>query len=167
MKKAVNTHEAKTQLSRWLKRVALGEEIIIAVRGKPEARLVPLKEEGAGRKFGTLKGRIEVPEDFDKPLPDEMLDAFEGNEKREMKLLLDTHVALWSSMGDLRLSLKTTELINSNDAEGFFSSVSTWEMAIRYALGDLLLRREPAKLVSQPSQPALTACSSLRLVRKE
>jgi len=85
MKKAVNTHEAKTQLSRLLKRVALGEEIIIAVRGKPAARLVPLKDEGAGRKFGTFEGQFEVPEDFDAPLPDEILDAFEGKLKRTRK----------------------------------------------------------------------------------
>jgi len=85
MEKAVNTHEAKTQLSRLLKRVALGEEIIIAVRGKPAARLVPLKAEDTGRKFGTYKGKFEVPEDFDAPLPDEILDAFEGKAKRARK----------------------------------------------------------------------------------
>lgn len=85
MTKAVNTHEAKTQLSRLLKRVAMGEEIVIAVRGKPVARLVPLKAEGAGRKFGTLKGLIEMSDDFDKPLPDEILDAFEGKPKPARK----------------------------------------------------------------------------------
>jgi len=85
MKKAINTHEAKTHLSRLLKRVALGEEIIIAVRGKPAARLVPLKAEDTGRKFGTLKGLIEMSEDFDKPLPDEILDAFEGKSKPTRK----------------------------------------------------------------------------------
>jgi prevent-host-death family protein len=85
MKKTVNTHEAKTQLSRLLKRVTLGEEIIIAVRGKPTARLVPLTAEGAGRKFGTFKGKFEVPDDFDAPLPEEILDAFEGKSKRPRK----------------------------------------------------------------------------------
>ena len=85
MKKAVNTHEAKTHLSRLLKRVALGEEIVIAVRGKPAARLVPLKEEGAGRKFGTLQGLIEMSDGFDKPLPEEVLDAFEGKSKPARK----------------------------------------------------------------------------------
>ena len=85
MKKLVNTHEAKTQLSRLLKRAALGEEIIIAVRGRPAARLVPLEQVGAGRKFGTFKGKFEVPEDFDAPLPDEILDAFEGQAKRARK----------------------------------------------------------------------------------
>jgi prevent-host-death family protein len=82
MKKTVNTHEAKTQFSRLLKRVALGEEIIIAVRGKPVARLIPLKVDETDRKFGTFKGQFEVPEDFDAPLPDELLDAFEGKLKR-------------------------------------------------------------------------------------
>jgi prevent-host-death family protein len=85
MKNTVNTHEAKTHLSRLLKRVALGEEIVIAVRGKPTARLVSLKEEGAGRKFGTFKGKFEVPDDFDAPLPDDIVDVFEGKPKRARK----------------------------------------------------------------------------------
>ncbi len=85
MKKAVNTHEAKTQLSRLLKRVALGEEITIATRGKPVARLVPVQKAASGRKFGMFKGKFVVPDDFDGPLPDELLDLFEGKPKRKRK----------------------------------------------------------------------------------
>jgi prevent-host-death family protein len=39
----VNIHQAKTQLSRLLERVAAGEEIVIAKSGKPLAKLVPLR----------------------------------------------------------------------------------------------------------------------------
>jgi len=85
MKKVVNTHETKTQLSRLLKRVALGEEITIANRGKPVARLGPLQAKDSDRKLGALKGKFSVPDDFDAPLPDEILDAFEGKAKRNRK----------------------------------------------------------------------------------
>ena len=85
MSKAVNTHEAKTQLSRLLKRVALGEEVTIASRGKPVARLVPVKAAEGKRKLGMFRGKFTVPDDFDAPLPREILDAFEGKEKRSRK----------------------------------------------------------------------------------
>ena len=85
MSKAVNTHEAKTQLSRLLKRVALGEEVTIASRGKPVARLVPVKAPEGERKIGLFRGKFTVPDDFDAPLPREILDAFEGEEKRTRK----------------------------------------------------------------------------------
>ena len=85
MKREINTHEAKTQLSRLLKRVALGEEITIASRGKPVARLVPVPAEESGVKFGTFRGKFAVPDDFDAPLPQEILDAFEGKTRRSRK----------------------------------------------------------------------------------
>jgi prevent-host-death family protein len=85
MKKHVNTHEAKTQLSRLLKRVALGEEITIANRGRAVARLVPIPTKESGRKLGMFRGKFVVPDDFDAPLPDELLDLFEGKEKRAGK----------------------------------------------------------------------------------
>jgi prevent-host-death family protein len=85
MKREVNTHEAKTQLSRLLKRVALGEEITIANRGKPVARIVPIRAKDSGRKLGMFKGKFFVADDFDAPLADEILDAFEGKAKRIRK----------------------------------------------------------------------------------
>lgn len=85
MKKEVNTHEAKTHLSRLLKRVAAGEEITIASRGNPVARLIPIRPKESSRLFGMFRGKFVVPEDFDAPLPDELLDAFEGREKRIRK----------------------------------------------------------------------------------
>jgi prevent-host-death family protein len=85
VKKEVNTHEAKTQLSRLLKRVLLGEEITIASRGKPVAQLVPIREKKSGRKLGMFEGKFVVPDDFDEPLPQEILDAFEGKVRGKRK----------------------------------------------------------------------------------
>ncbi|HEY2291446.1 MAG TPA: type II toxin-antitoxin system Phd/YefM family antitoxin [Thermoanaerobaculia bacterium] len=71
-----NVHEAKTHLSRLLDRVAEGEEIVIAKSGRPVAKLVRVTLEP--RKPGRLKGRIHIAPDFDDPLPDEILTAFQG-----------------------------------------------------------------------------------------
>ena len=76
MTKSVGVHEAKTNLSRLLQRVAAGEEITISLRGEEVARLVPVQMAGA-RRFGLDRGRWVVPEDFDAPLPDEVLASFE------------------------------------------------------------------------------------------
>ncbi len=73
----VNVHEAKTHLSRLLERVRQGEEIIVAKAGKPVAKLLPVGEGAAVRVPGSARGKITVAEDFDAPLPDELLDAFE------------------------------------------------------------------------------------------
>ena len=85
MKNAVNTHEAKTQLSRLLRRVAAGEEITIANRGVPVARLVPVEAQQGKRQLGFYGDTIKIPDDFDAPLPDEILDAFEGRTRRIKK----------------------------------------------------------------------------------
>ena len=74
----VNIHEAKTQFSRLVDAAAGGEEIIIAKAGKPTARLVPMKFVKAKRRFGGLKGQIRISDDFDAPLPDDVIAAFEG-----------------------------------------------------------------------------------------
>lgn len=73
----VNVHEAKTHLSRLLRRVAAGEEIVIARAGVPVARLVPVSDR-AKRVFGIDRGRFQVPKDFDAPLSEEILRDFEG-----------------------------------------------------------------------------------------
>jgi len=81
----VNTHEAKTGFSRLLRRVAAGEEITIANRGVPVALLVPIPADQATRKLGTLRDYVTIPDDFDAPLPDEVLAAFEGRQRRRPK----------------------------------------------------------------------------------
>jgi prevent-host-death family protein len=72
----VNIHEAKTHFSRLLRRVAGGEEIVITRAGEPVARLVPL-EHPRRRELGRDRGVFEVPEDFDAPLPEDVVRAFE------------------------------------------------------------------------------------------
>jgi len=72
----VNIHEAKTNLSKLLERVALGEEVIIAKAGKPVAKLVPWSTEPKTRILGSAKGEFVVPDDFNDPLPKEIEDLF-------------------------------------------------------------------------------------------
>ena len=76
MPKTVNVHEAKTHLSRLLDRVSQGEEVIIAKAGKPVARLISVNERPERRVPGSAAGRIVVGEDFDAPLPEEVLETF-------------------------------------------------------------------------------------------
>jgi prevent-host-death family protein len=83
--KRVNTHEAKTHFSRLLRRVAAGEEITIANRGVPVARLGPVLPEKAQRVLGIFRGEFSVPDDFDAPLPDAVLELFEGRKKKRGK----------------------------------------------------------------------------------
>ena len=73
----VNVHRAKTQLSRLLALVEAGEEVVIARRGKPVARLVGCKSQGK-RRPDVLKGKVVIPESFFDPLPEEELKAWEG-----------------------------------------------------------------------------------------
>ena len=73
-----NVHEAKTHFSRLLARVAAGEEIVIAKAGKPIARLVPLTSKRRRRVLGRDKGKVRISRDFDAPLPDDVLSAFES-----------------------------------------------------------------------------------------
>jgi prevent-host-death family protein len=76
----VNVHAAKTHFSSLLDRVAAGEEIVIAKAGKPVARLTGLSSGNRlPRRLGSLAGRAVVPADFDAPLPDDVLDTFEGD----------------------------------------------------------------------------------------
>ncbi|OFW31527.1 MAG: hypothetical protein A3H97_03340 [Acidobacteria bacterium RIFCSPLOWO2_02_FULL_65_29] len=74
----VNIHEAKTGLSKLVERAEAGEEIVIARAGTPVAKLVALAPDRAPRRLGLLDGRFEIPDDFNRPLPDAVLDAFEG-----------------------------------------------------------------------------------------
>ena len=78
----INIYAAKTHLSRLIDQVNAGEEIVITRHGRPVARLVPA-EAAKPRKLGTLKGQIWMSDDFDAPLPDEVLKLFEGTDEPE------------------------------------------------------------------------------------
>ncbi len=73
----VNIHEAKTHFSKLLRRVAAGDEVIIARAGKPIAKLVGIGTERP-RRFGVDRGVFEIATDFDAALPADLLDAFES-----------------------------------------------------------------------------------------
>ena len=75
--KTYNVHEAKTHLSRLLEQMAGGEDVIIAKAGVPVARLVPVILPTGERPLGTEQGRISVADDFDAPLPPDILKSFE------------------------------------------------------------------------------------------
>ncbi len=78
----INIHDAKTNFSRIINQVLKGDEIIIAKDGKPLVRLVVYSESVHERHGGQLRGLMKVSEDFDAPLPDELLKQFyqENNE---------------------------------------------------------------------------------------
>jgi antitoxin (DNA-binding transcriptional repressor) of toxin-antitoxin stability system len=78
----LNVHEAKTHLSRYLERIARGETILLCKRNVPVAEIRPLparREEP--RPIGLAKGRIKIPRSFFRPLPDEVIEAFEGRDE--------------------------------------------------------------------------------------
>lgn len=68
--KTVSMHEAKTHLSRLVREVLQGDEIVIARGRQPVVKLVALAEAIPTRRFGTAKGLIEMRDDFDEPLED-------------------------------------------------------------------------------------------------
>lgn len=72
----VNVHAAKTHLSRLLARVEAGEEILISRAGKPVARLVPVRAARGRRRPGRFAGRGRISDEFNSPLPPELLAAF-------------------------------------------------------------------------------------------
>lgn len=78
MATTINIHEAKTHLSRLVEEVAAGTEIIIAKAGKPMARLTPISARVRKKQLGLLKGKIKVPDDFNAPLDESTMAAFEG-----------------------------------------------------------------------------------------
>ena len=81
----VNIHQAKTHLSKLLRRTIEGEEIIIARAGVPIAKLISIERGKAPRPLDLDRGLFEVPEDFDAPLPPEVIAAFEGKGLRKRR----------------------------------------------------------------------------------
>jgi prevent-host-death family protein len=79
----VNIHEAKTQLSRLVKKAAGGEPFVIAKAGKPLVKVVALNapEAKPKKRVGFLAGQIKVPDDFDRMFEDEIAQMFYGEDK--------------------------------------------------------------------------------------
>ena len=74
----VNMHEAKTHFSKLVTRVLQGEEVVIAKSGKPVAKLVPIDPEPKERIPGSARGVVEMADDFNAPLPDDVLADFDS-----------------------------------------------------------------------------------------
>ena len=74
----VNMHEAKTHLSRLVKKAAAGESFVIAVSGKPMVKVVALGEVKPTRRYGFLDGKYEMPISFKEAYREEIEEMFYG-----------------------------------------------------------------------------------------
>lgn len=75
--KTVNIHAAKTHLSKLLEEVEKGEEVVIARAGTPVAKLIRVAPPKLKpRKPGSMKGKIWISDNFNDPLPDDILRDF-------------------------------------------------------------------------------------------
>ncbi len=74
----VNIYDAKTRLSQLVDQAISGQDVVVGRHGKPLVRITRLDPAKREIRFGLLKGRIRVSADFDAPLPDDVLAAFEG-----------------------------------------------------------------------------------------
>jgi antitoxin (DNA-binding transcriptional repressor) of toxin-antitoxin stability system len=68
-------------------KLAIEQEVLISRAGKPVARLIPHAVVAVAPVFGGDRGKLVVPDDFDSPLPDGVLDAFEGRRRWESCLI--------------------------------------------------------------------------------
>ena len=76
----VNIFEAKAKLSEYLEAVGRGERVVICNRNRPVAELRAVGAAPAARRLGTAAGAVTIPASFFEPLPEDLLDAFEGSE---------------------------------------------------------------------------------------
>jgi prevent-host-death family protein len=76
--KTVNIHDAKTNFSRLIKLVESGDEVVIARGGRPIARLVPYAAQARRRTLGADSQTVRIADDFDAPLPDDLMDDFDA-----------------------------------------------------------------------------------------
>ena len=73
--KTVNLYDAKNSLSKLVAEAVAGEDVVIAKNGRPLVKLQPV-EAAQARRLGSARGTFDVPDDFDAPLPPEVLEAF-------------------------------------------------------------------------------------------
>jgi len=76
MARIYNIHEAKTHFSKLIEKARCGEEIIVAKAGKPVVKIVPVEAPKKQRQPGSARGKFTMSDEFDDPLPQEMLEAF-------------------------------------------------------------------------------------------
>ncbi len=72
----VNVHHAKSQLSKLIAAAEAGEDVVIARKGKPAVRLVPVKP--GGFQFDTLANLVDTVPEFDEPMDEDELALWEG-----------------------------------------------------------------------------------------
>lgn len=83
MPEIIDLSDAQSRFAELVERAAAGEEIIIARAGEPRARLVPLEAQRKLRQPGGLEGQIWIADDFDDPLPPDILAGFMGEEPEQ------------------------------------------------------------------------------------
>jgi prevent-host-death family protein len=74
----VSVDEIKQDLPAYLQRVEAGETLVIVKAGKPMAEIKPFSATKPLRPFGLCAGEFIVPDDFDAPLPETILQEFEA-----------------------------------------------------------------------------------------
>ncbi len=74
----VNLYDAKTRLSQLVDEAAAGEDVVVCRHGKPVVRITRLEGGKRPIRFGLLAGKVHIAEDFDAPLPSDVIAAFEG-----------------------------------------------------------------------------------------
>ena len=137
----INIHEAKTNLSRLLVRVELGEEIILARAGKPVARLAPMepKSQGDG-------GWVPPPANSRSPTTSTRRCRRKSRRPsgdKAVKVLLDTHAFLWAITDDRRLTPHARKILRTADL--FLSVASLWEIVTKVQIGKLALPEAPSR----------------------
>lgn len=75
----ISVQEIQRDPLAFLRRVEAGEAFLVLRGERPFAEVKPIATpDAAPRPFGLCSGRFTVPDDFDRPLPDEILKEFEG-----------------------------------------------------------------------------------------
>jgi prevent-host-death family protein len=79
----VKVYDAKAQLSELIDKARRGEDVVITRYGKPVAKIVAVDTaDKTPRKFGRLRGKVWISEDFNDPLPDDIQALFEGRDDK-------------------------------------------------------------------------------------
>ena len=73
----VTVQEAESDFGKLLQQAKSGEDIIIAEGGYPVAKLTAVAVPGRRRVAGSARGLVTIKPDFDAPLPEDVLEAFE------------------------------------------------------------------------------------------